>query len=110
MKIEDFALDYDFGVVIFASIMFAFTILNPEANKTAVTFRALACIPLILLRIDKSVIIPKVNHNVWLFIIIDLVILIFTIVKVDLRLILKSRLIIQTLFVIALLSDRFDNF
>jgi len=53
VKIEDFALDYDFGVVILASIMFAFTILNPEANKTAVTFRAFACIPLILLRIGK---------------------------------------------------------
>jgi ABC-type Na+ efflux pump permease subunit len=53
VKIEDFALDYDFGVVILASIMFAFTILNPEANKTAVTFRAFACIPFILLRIGK---------------------------------------------------------
>ena len=110
MIIEDFTLDYDFGLVILASIIFAYTALNPEANKPAVTFRAFACIPLILLRIDKSVIIPKVNHNVWLIIIIDLVILIFTVVKVDLRLILKSRLIIQTLFIIAMLSDSFNNF
>ncbi len=110
MIIEDFTLDYDFGLVILASIMFAYTILNPEANERAATLGTFACIPLKLLRIDKSAIIPKVHHNVRLIIIIDLVILIFTVVKVDLRLILKSRLIIQTLFIIALLSDSFNNF
>ena len=106
MKIEDFTLDDDFGLVILASIIFAYTTLNPEANKPAVTFGAFACIPFKLLRVDKKVIIPKVYHNVWLIINIDLV----KIVKVDLRLILKSRLIIQTLFVIALLPDSFNNF
>jgi hypothetical protein len=110
MIIEDFTLDYDFGLVILASIMFAYTILNPEANERAATLGTFACIPLKLLRIDKSAIIPKVHHNVRLIIIIDLVILIFTVVKVDLRLILKSRLIIQTLFIIAMLSDSFNNF